>query len=113
MTASVTIASGNSLSGAISLSTALLSAVVMPAAWTSANLTFQASIDGGVTFNNVFDDAGNELTMTAAANRYIILANISQWIGFGPNTQIKIRSGTSGSPVTQGADRVIMLGVSS
>lgn len=113
MSTSLIIASGNSLSNAVSLSTALLCGVVMPAAWTSANLTFQASIDGGVTFNNVFDDAGNELTMTAAASRYIVLANIGQWIGFGPNTQIKLRSGTSGSPVTQGSDRVIQLSVTS
>ena len=46
---SVTIASGASLSAATDLGPYRVFAVVMPASWTTANLTFQGSSDGGKT----------------------------------------------------------------
>lgn len=98
------IASGASLSGVIDIDGGLAYSLHMPSAWTTANLTFQASYDG-TTFNNVYDDAGNEVTVTAAASRAItILSNY-----LTPFKYIKIRSGTSGSAVNQAADRAIIV----
>jgi hypothetical protein len=97
------IESGKSLSDAIELDPAHYAfAIGMPAAWTAANLTFQVSHDGA-TWKNLYDDEGNEVTVTAAASRMIRLYP-EEWSAF---KYLKIRSGTSGSPVTQAADRTI------
>lgn len=108
---SVTIANGASLSGAADL-TAFADqgypkpiALLMPAAWTSAAITVQASEDGS-TFYNVFVQGGTEYTLTTPlASQYIILTPGDLR---GAN-YIKIRSGTSGSPVNQGAARTIQI----
>ena len=100
----VTIASGASLSDAIDLSgkEVVLSglrllAIEMPAAWTAADLTFQASMDGGTTYTNMYNADGDEITVTAAASRFIVLDPAT----FCAVTNIKIRSGTSASAVNQ------------
>jgi hypothetical protein len=105
----VTISNGTSLSAAVDLETtagigARLARIDMPAAWTAANLTFQASTDG-VTYNNLFDSSGGEYTVTAAANAAIIVP-LADFIGI---RFLKIRSGTSGTPVNQAADRTLQL----
>lgn len=101
----VTISNGQSLSGPVDMGAGRLFAIVMPAAWTAANLTFQASPDG-VTYSNVFDSTGTEVTFTAAASQYIINAVPVEWIGV---RYVKVRSGTSGTPVNQGADRALTI----
>ena len=100
------IASGQSLGPAISLDSVRLAAIQMPAAWTAANLTFQGSVDG-TNFFDVFDGvaAGAEVTVGAAASRYIIL-NPDVFSQF---SSVKIRSGTSGAAVAQGAARTLQL----
>lgn len=102
--AAVTIANGTSLSAAVDLLGASLVAIVMPAAWTAAGMTFQASIDG-VNFFNVYTSAGAEYSATVAASQYVTLPIVDlagvRWL--------KVRSGTSGTPVNQGADRALKL----
>lgn len=100
----VVIAGGASLSAAVDIDGSSLVGIVMPAAWTAANLTFQGSSDDSV-FNNLYDDAGTEVTVTAAAARYIAVQP-SEFVGFDT---LKIRSGTSGTAVTQAAARTITL----
>jgi hypothetical protein len=99
-----TIANGASLSDAVNLQGGRLVAIVMPAAWTAGDLTFQASADG-TTFNNVYDEDDAEVVVEAAASRHIIL-NPGVWLGI---RQIKVRSGTSGAAVNQGGARLITL----
>lgn len=104
---SVTILNGQSLSAALNLGGNWPIGFQMSAAWTAANLTFQGSNDG-TTFQNVFDDLGNEVTVIAVAAHNIGLTeSAQQWLA--PFGIIKVRSGTSGTPVNQGADRVIGL----
>lgn len=103
-TKSATIANTASLSDEIDLEENSLVAISMPATWTTANLTFQAATVSGGTFQNVYDAAGNELTVAAAASR--VLTDIPE---LAPLRFIKIRSGTSGSAVNQSGDRVITL----
>jgi hypothetical protein len=100
----VDIANGQSLSGAVNLAGHLLVGVVMPSAWTTANLTLQVSRDAS-TYNNLHDFAGNEYTIVAAASRHILL-DPSELAGA---EWVKVRSGTSGTPVNQGAARVLYL----
>ena len=99
------IANGASLSGAVVLPPAeYLCGISMPAAWTAANLTFQASFDG-TTYYDLYDQDGTELNITAAASRHIVLNPDNFW-GF---KWLKVRSGTTGTPVNQGAARTITL----
>lgn len=103
---SVVIASGASLTAAIDLDDARLASIQLPSAWTAANLTFQTSLDG-VTYGDWYDSSGVEYTVTAAASRSIGL----QLVDFIPYRYIKIRSGTTGTPVVQGAARNLILGL--
>lgn len=99
-----TIANGESLSNAIDVDGSAVVGIVMPAAWTAANLTLQMSHDD-TTYNNVYDEVGAEKTITASTSRYIVL-NPADFIGAN---SVKLRSGTSGTPVNQGAARSIVV----
>ena len=75
-------------------------AIIMPAAWTAAALTFQAG--DGASMENVFDDSGTEVSVSAAADRYIPLPTTLKALH-----TLLIRSGTSGVPVNQAAERTL------
>ena len=97
-----TIADDASLSVEVDLGAGrILCAIDMPADWTAANLTFQASYNTGGTFDNLYDQYGTEKTIIAAEDRYIALDDPAFWMGV---RYLKVRSGTSGTPVVQ--DRV-------
>lgn len=102
-----TIAAGTALSGPVALGALTLVGISMPAAWTAAPLTFQVSPDG-VTWQELYDGAGNEVTIQAAANQFIIpLANPS-YLWRGVNL-VQVRSGTLAEPVNQVAAATINL----
>lgn len=103
-TVTTTIAAASSLSPAIDLTTKRLAGIIIPASWTTANLTLQASADGTNWFN-VYDALGTEYTITAAASLAIIVP-LTDMIGF---RYLKIRSGTSGTPVNQTDARTLTL----
>lgn len=103
-TKTATIANGESLSAGVRFDGAALVAIIMPAAWTAASLTFQASVDD-ITYNNVYNESGIEKTVTASTSRYIAL-NPADFVGAN---YIKVRSGTSGTPVNQDAERALSL----
>jgi hypothetical protein len=102
-TRSLVIASGTSLSPATDLGAQRLQGIQMPAAWDAANLTFQGSADG-VTYNDVYDSAG-EHSVTAAASRMIMVDAEK----FRAIRYLKVRSGTTGVAVNQTADRTLTL----
>lgn len=105
------IANGESLSseggdndnGIIDLTMKSLVGIQMPSSWTTAALTFSASLDGGVTFNDLYDDNMVERSISVAASRSISL-DPTKFMGV---THLKFRSGTGGSPVNQAAARAI------
>jgi hypothetical protein len=100
----VTIANGTALSPAVGLYPFALHGILMPAAWTAADLTFQVSVDGA-TFGEMTDVSGNAVDYKAAAGVYIPI-DPTLWRAIG---LIKVRSGTAGVPVAQAADRVLTL----
>ena len=102
-TKTATIENGGSLSGAVDLGGRKLVAIVMPAAWDAADLTFQASPDG-VNYFDVYDGSA-ERTVEVAADYYSALA-IGDWVGI---RWLKVRSGTSGTPVAQTLESVLTL----
>jgi hypothetical protein len=99
-----TISNGNSLSGAVALSYATPVRITMPAGWDAARLTFQVSYDG-ITFNDLYDEYGQEVTIEASAGRGI---RLDPKILFGAMF-LKVRSGIGASPVNQTASRTIVL----
>lgn len=102
-TTTVAIANGASLSSAVDLGGRKLVAIIMPSTWTAASLTFQGSVDNSNYFN-VYDGATERALIVAAS--YYSAVNIGDWIGF---RYLKVRSGTSGTPVNQAGDRVLTL----
>jgi hypothetical protein len=100
-----TIAAGASLSGQTDLYPGTLVGIWMPASWTSASLTFQVSPDGGATWLELYTYAGSNLVLTVAAGQFIAV-DPTQWKGI---YSVKVRSGTSATPVTQGAQAIVNL----
>lgn len=100
-----TIANGESLSSPIDLGGKRLTHIAIPAAWTAANLTFQVSVDGR-TFGDLYDAVGTEYTATVGGASRTVLIPFADFIGA---QFIKIRSGTTGSAVAQGAARELGL----
>lgn len=101
----VAIASGASLSAAVDIKGLSVAAALIPAAWTAANLTFQASMDG-TTYGDVYKLDGTEYTATVgSAADFILFMPSDFWFA----EFIKIRSGTTGTPVNQAAARAITL----
>lgn len=72
-------------------------AIAVPAAWVAADITLQVSYDNGHNFFDAYDQYDNELTIQAAASRYVIL---DPGLLLGAR-HIKLRSGPSGSAVNQ------------
>jgi hypothetical protein len=101
---STTIARGTSISAYVVCGGLHLSGIIMPSAWTPADITFQGSIDGE-NYYNIYDAAGNEYDILVDAGRYILL----DVQAFRTPLYLKIRSGTASVSVTQSDDRVITL----
>lgn len=102
------ITSGESQSGVVDLEAYVLCGIHMPSAWTTADITFLAGYeneDGGTDYLPVYDADGNELTVDAAASRHIVIAPAA----FAGARWIKLRSGTSGTPVNQAGTRTLHL----
>jgi hypothetical protein len=90
------IEEGEALSDAVDVSKGELVRLTMPAAWTSAALTFQISSDGE-GFNDLYNYDGGETQIVVAPGAGIIFPrDFLRGIGF-----IKFRSGTSNQPVPQ------------
>ena len=102
---SVVISSGASLSATVNCGGRTMVSIRMPATWTAANLTFQASEAEGGTYGDLYDDVGTEYLVTAAAARWIALAPVA----FAGPPFLKIRSGTAGAPVNQAAARTLVI----
>lgn len=101
------IASGQSLSPEVDLGAQYLVGLYVPSNWTSANITFQVSPDG-VNWGNMFSYLGAEVTFVAVAGQFLAV-DPTLWKGA---RAIKVRSGTSGSPVNQSATVALQLVVS-
>ena len=104
-----TILDTESLSDAVELNGHSVLRIAMPAGWDTADLTFQVSDDGGATFRNVYWDWGAEMVVDAAASTVV---ELSPFVRLSHVDQIKVRSGTSGSPVVQSGTVLVLLVVS-
>jgi len=103
-----TIANGAALSDAVYVHGSVVVGIRMPAVWDAANLTFQVSMDD-VTYLDAYSSAGAEHVVTVTGVDTHIWVDPSAFAGY---RWIKVRSGTTGTPVNQttGANaRLILL----
>lgn len=108
LSGTVTIANGASLSGAIDLGSSSLACILMPAAWTAAGLSFAVSTSLAGTYVPLWNASGSEYIVpstSAVASQFIILP-LADFLGI---QYLKVRSGTAGAAVNQGADRGLVL----
>jgi hypothetical protein len=104
----VIIAAGaTGLSGAVRISGAKMMAIYMPASWEAAGITFQGGISQSDSFQDIYDDAGVEVSITAAASRCISLASVA--VKLSPYEWIKLRSGVTATPVNQVTAKTLKL----
>lgn len=101
-----TIDAAGNLSDAVELGSAALMGVIMPVAWDTAHLSFQASNDN-VHWYDLYDVYGDEVLVELPAADYFIT-------GFDPAitravAYLKVRSGTTGTPVGQTLESLITL----
>lgn len=103
-TLDVVIAQSASLSSAIEMPTATLLGYIMPAAWTAADMTYQGSYDG-TNWYDLHADTSGEITSAVTASKLVSVYPYDymacRWL--------RLRSGTSGTPVVQTAARTISL----
>ena len=102
-----TIADGQSLSGAVDLEGYTLTAIYMPDTWAAAAITFQSDqpLAAEGSYLDVYDDAGTEKSVTTAADRFVLL-DPAEFIGI---RRLKVRSGTTGTPVNQSGGTDVLL----
>lgn len=100
---SISSLGGDANTGIIDLTKKSLVGIQMPAAWTAAGLSFSVSMDGGTTYNDLYDDTMTERSIAVVASRSITL-DPTKFMGC---THLKFRSGTGAGPVNQGAARTI------
>lgn len=99
----VTIASSGSLSDAAYIGAETVVAILMPAAWTAAALSFEVSQDGSTYYDLQYE--GSEVTFAAGVDEAVVLDPAKTY----PFSYIKVRSGTEATPVNQAADRDLIL----
>lgn len=114
---SVTIANGESLSGAASIERRNLVGLVVPTGWTAAGIGFMVSYDGGTTYVqlNITDHS----TAPAGLDEFEVLAadvptGEAIFIALDPSvflgaTHVKVKSQTAGSAVNQTGAKTLYL----
>jgi len=107
-TVEAAIAAGaTGLSGIVDLADEAPCGIIMPSAWLTAAITFQVSVDEGLTFQNLYDSGGGEVTISSgnvAVSRCIAFTALLS-DAFRGTRHVKIRSGTAVTPVNQTATR--------
>ena len=98
------------LSDELSLSGLTLSSLQMSTAWTSADIGFQASVDGSTNYQQVYGSTGNLLTFQTSANRTLAF-NPAQFAGIERLRLISLTTAGTTVAVAQAAARTVKLGV--
>lgn len=98
-TLTVTIASGQTVSGAAFMAGCRLVGLIFPASLTGTTFTFQAGADG-VAYSALYNTSGAILTTVVGPSRYVVF-NASDFAGIA---YLKLVSNAS-----EGADRIVTL----
>lgn len=108
----VTIPNGQAISNSVQIGSGVLVGLIVPAAWTAAEISFLASVDG-VNFFPLYDGTGNNpiAIETPVAGSYVTFGyetNI-KFDSFRSVLYLEVVSGVPGANVNQGAARTIQL----
>lgn len=95
----VQIAAGQSLSGEVDIGSKSLVGIVFPSNWTTASLSFQASIDSSA-FGELLDQTATAISVSSVTGGALTVIAIDPAKLRGI-TALKVRSGTSGVAVNQ------------
>ena len=100
------ISSGTSLSGPVLLGGGVIVSFQTPSGWDAAVVTFEGTLDG-TNWGAVLDDAGIELQVPSSvvASASVVVVNAGILEKLAGLYAFRVRSGTSGTPVNQTADR--------
>jgi hypothetical protein len=101
------IANAAALSQALDVGAARAVGVIVPAAWTAADLTFAVCDTAGGTFVPLFDDTGTEVRIVGPAVNTARSLSPTAAAALGAWRFVKFRSGTNAVPVNQGAARAL------
>ncbi len=94
------ITAASALSPQVDLGGYALVGIVVPSNWTTASLSFQVSPDGGTTFGELLTVAGAAYAVSSVTGGAQVQIAIDPTALRGARS-VKVRSGTSGSPVNQ------------
>lgn len=107
-TVSVTLTSGGTLSAAVNINGLAVVGVIAASGWTTAAISFDASVDGS-NYYPLYTDGG-EVTIPSSHvgtdQARLFALDPAFWVGVN---YLKVRSGTKGSEVGQGAERGLTL----
>ncbi len=98
-----TIANNGTLSDICTLRGGLVPVAVEIPTITSAAISFDASCDGGTTYQSLWNLAG-EINLAASTGAKTLALDPINWYGV---THFKVRSGLTGATVAQGAERIL------
>lgn len=96
----LTIPNGGSVSPDMDLVNRTCVGLIMPAVFTAAALTIEVSVDRAAWIGVAFDDTGTQCNVVASP--VVSCAYQLNAMGMLPYRYIRIRSGTTASPVNQG-----------
>lgn len=101
-------AAGGTLTEMLDVGSGILAGILIGGTWTTANITLQGTPEADASkLQNMYDDTGTEISITAAASRAIGLDTVAG--ALAPWPYLRIRSGTSALPVAQTAAVTIYL----
>lgn len=103
----IKIPNGGSVSQSLELSGTCITGVIMPAAWTTAALTIEVSADASTWIGLVYNSDGTQCNSVAAPA--VSSAYAFDLAGMIPYQFIRIRSGTTASPVNQADERTLVV----
>ena len=102
MAVTVKISNGGTVSTAADFHSTVFSGIVLPAAFSGATITFQASADG-VTYQTLYNDSNTAITITVTqARTYAFKADLMNQLGAWRFVKVV-------SAGAEGADRYIVL----
>lgn len=113
-TKNVIIPAGQSLSNPVELEGHKLIGLIVPANWVAANTTFSVSPVDGFTFYDLCDANGDEYTLSPEPGK-VTGVGLSLTLDFADIApianmkSIRLRSGTSETPVVQTTEQIIGL----
>jgi hypothetical protein len=81
--------------------------IIMPATWTAATLSFQVCDTDGGTFADLYTEAGAEVAPSSTPTQGKAYSLNTAQPYLAPWRWVKVRSGLTGAPQAQGADRVV------